>query len=156
MKPARSVWLGLLFAVCVARLWLTALPSSFWVDETVTAFVVERPHDPSLAAAPQVPASIYYWLPRIAVWLGGASEVVYRIPSVLAMLAAIWIVARLAARLIHPQAGWFAAFAQRKSVGGCGPSAAYVQPKKPKNRNEPTIARITCKRRSPRNMRHLE
>lgn len=111
MKPARSVWLGLLFAVCIARLWLTALPSSFWVDETVTAFVVERPHDPSLAVAPQVPASIYYWLPRIAVRLGGASEVVYRIPSVLAMLAAIWIVARLAARLIHPQAGWFAAFA---------------------------------------------
>ena len=81
MKPARAVWLGLLFAICVARLWLMALPSSFWVDETVTAFVVERPHDPSLAVAPQVPASIYYWLPRMAVRLGGASEVVYRIPS---------------------------------------------------------------------------
>ena len=111
MKPERSLWLGLLFAVCVTRLWLMALPSSFWVDETVTAFVVERPHDPSLGVAPQVPASIYYWLPRIAVRLGGASEAVYRIPSVLAMLAAIWIVARLAARLIHPRAAWFAAFA---------------------------------------------
>jgi hypothetical protein len=111
MKPARAVWLGLLFAICVARLWLMALPASFWVDETVTAFVVERPHDPSLAVAPQVPASIYYWLPRAAVKLWGASEVAYRVPSVLAMLAAIWIVARLAARLIHPQAGWFAAFA---------------------------------------------
>jgi hypothetical protein len=111
MKPARAVWLGILFAICVTRLWLMALPSSFWVDETVTAFVVERPHDPSLAVAPQVPASIYYWLPRLAVKLGGASEAGYRVPSVLAMLAAIWIVARLAARLVHPQAGWFAAFA---------------------------------------------
>ena len=111
MKPAHTVGLGLLFAICVARLWLMALPSSFWVDEMVTAFVVERPHDPSLAVAPQVPASIYYWLPRLAVAAGGASEAVYRVPSLVAMLAAMWIVARLAARLIHPEAGWFAAFA---------------------------------------------
>ena len=111
MKPARSVWLGLLFAICIARLWLMVLPSSFWVDETVTAFVVQHPHDPSLAVAPQVPASIYYWLPRMAVKLGGSSEIVYRIPSVLAMLATIWMVARLATVLIHADAGWLAAFA---------------------------------------------
>jgi hypothetical protein len=111
MKRARGLWLGLLFAASVARLWLMALPSSFWVDETVTAFVVGHPHDPSLAVAPQVPDSLYYWLPRAAIAIAGPSEIVYRIPSILAMLAAIWIVARLAARLIHRDAAWFAAFA---------------------------------------------
>jgi len=111
MKHVRGLWLGLLFAACVARLWLMALPSSFWVDETVTAFVVGHPHDPSLAVAPQVPDSLYYWLPRAAIAIAGPSEIVYRMPSILAMLAAIWIVARLAARLIHRDAAWFAAFA---------------------------------------------
>jgi len=110
MKPPRGWPLGLLFAVCLGRLWLMALPSGFWVDETVTAFVVERPHDPSLAVVPQVPASLYYDVARAAVKLWGSSEVAYRIPSLLAMLAAVWVVARLAARLIHPDAAWFAAF----------------------------------------------
>jgi hypothetical protein len=103
--------LGFLFAAAVVRLWLMILPSSFWVDEMATAFVVRRPSDPSFAVAPQVPASIYYWLPRLADRWFGLSEVAYRLPSVLLMLAAIWVVARLTARLIHPQASWFAAFA---------------------------------------------
>ena len=111
MTRAHRWLLPLLFAVCVARLWLMALPSGFWVDETVTAFVVDRPHDASLAVAPQVPASLYYTVARVAVKLGGTSEAVYRIPSLLAMLAAVWLVARLAARLLHRDAAWFAAFA---------------------------------------------
>lgn len=111
MKRSHRLGLAILFALCIVRLWLMSLPTSFWVDETVTAFVVAHPHDPSLAVAPQVPASLYYSLPRAAVKIAGPSEIVYRIPSILAMLAAIWIVARLAARLIHPDAEWFAAFA---------------------------------------------
>jgi hypothetical protein len=103
------LWAVLLLAI--ARLWLMPLGSSFWVDEMVTAFVVHHPADPSLAVAPQVPASLYYWLPRAAErWLG-FSEISYRLPSVLAMALALWILAALAARLIHPRAGWFAVFA---------------------------------------------
>jgi hypothetical protein len=105
---------GLLWAVlllAVARLWLMPLGSSFWVDEMVTAFVVHHPADPSLAVAPQVPASFYYWLPRLSErWLG-FSEISYRLPSVLAMALALWILAALARRLIHSGAGWFAVFA---------------------------------------------
>src|SRR5581483_5960690 len=41
----------------------------------------------------------------------GASELAYRIPSVLVMLAALWLIALLASRIIHPRAGWFAVFA---------------------------------------------
>ena len=102
----------LLLAVCVTRLWLMPLASSFWVDEMVTAFVVrEGPSHPSLAVAPQVAQSIYYFLLRDADALFGFSEVAYRLPSILIMGIALFLIARLAARLIHPQAGWFAAFA---------------------------------------------
>lgn len=107
-----TVLLGVLLAACIARLWLLPLPSSFWVDEMVTAFVVHYgPAHPSLAVAPQVTETIYYWLPRMAERLLGFSEVAYRLPSTLLMSGALWAVFRVAARLIHPDAGWFAVFA---------------------------------------------
>jgi hypothetical protein len=103
--------LWLLLAACVARLWLMPLPSSFWVDEMATVFVVHHgPADPSLAIAPQVPDSIYYQLPRAAESLFGFSEVVYRMPSILLMAVALFFIVRLAARLIHPGAAWFVVF----------------------------------------------
>jgi hypothetical protein len=108
----RSNWLLiLLLAVCITRLWLMPLPSSFWTDETGTVFVVSHPTDPSLAPVPQVPDSIYFALPRAAAKLFGSSEVSYRFPSVLLMGIALFTVARLAARLIKPEAAWFAVFA---------------------------------------------
>ena len=104
--------LAALLAICVARLWLMPLPSSFWVDEMGTAFVVRNgAADPSLRVAPQVPASVYYVFPRIAEHFFGLSETAYRVPSVLAMALALFLIARIAATLIHPDAGWFAAFA---------------------------------------------
>jgi len=88
------------------------LPSSFWVDEMVSAFVIHfGPAHPSLAVAPQVAESIYYWLPRTAERWFGFSEVVYRAPSLIVLAIALWLIARLAARLIHPQAAWFVVFA---------------------------------------------
>jgi hypothetical protein len=105
------VALWLVLAASIVKLWLVQLPSSFWVDEMVTAFVVAHPGDPSFAPVPQVPQSIYYWLPQIAGKFGGVSEAVYRIPSVLMMAIALFLIGRLAARLIHPRAAWFAVFA---------------------------------------------
>lgn len=99
-----------LAAVCFVRLWLMPLPSSFWVDEMATVFVVEHgAGDPSLAVAPQVPQSIYYSLERAVV--RGRLEIAYRLPSVVFMALALWFVALLASRLIHPDAAWFAVFA---------------------------------------------
>jgi mannosyltransferase len=104
--------LGALLLACIVRLWIMALPSSLWVDEMVTRFVVELGGaHPSLQVAPQVPQSLYYWLPRWSATLLGTSEVSYRLPSVLLMAAALYFIARLAGRLIHPQAQWFAVFA---------------------------------------------
>lgn len=108
-----STWvLGVVLALCIVRLWLMPLPSSFWVDEMVSAFVIHfGPAHPSLAVAPQVTETIYYWLPHAAEALFGFSEVAYRVPSLIVLGIALWLIARLAARLIHPQAAWFAVFA---------------------------------------------
>jgi mannosyltransferase len=100
-----------LLALCVIRLWVMPLGSSFWVDEMGTAFVVTHgAHDPSLAVASQVPASVYYLLPRVSTAVFGGSEAAYRLPSVLALGLALLLIGRLAARLVHPDAGWFAVF----------------------------------------------
>jgi len=112
-----QIVLWAVLGLCIVRFWLMPLPSSFWVDETATAFVVHHgAADPSLAVAPQVPASIYYVLPKAAEKLLGFSEVVYRLPSVLVMLVALGVIWQLGAALIHPAAGWmvvFACFAMR-------------------------------------------
>jgi hypothetical protein len=127
-EPILSVLLGLLLAACIARLWLMPLPSSFWVDEMATVFVVQHgPNHPSFAVAPQVPDSIYYQLPRAAESLFGFSEVSYRLPSVLLMGIALFLIARLAARLIHPDAAWFVVFVCL-SMRGINDQAADARP----------------------------
>jgi Dolichyl-phosphate-mannose-protein mannosyltransferase len=127
-KQILNLLLGFLLAACIARLWLMPLPSSFWVDEMATVFVVHHgPDHPSLAVAPQVPDSIYYQVPRAAESLFGFSEVVYRLPSVLLMAVALFFIARLAARLIHPGAAWFAVFVCL-SMRGINDQAADARP----------------------------
>jgi len=120
--------LGILLAAAIARLWIMPLPSSFWVDEMATEFVVHYGgNDPSLQVAPQVPQSIYYHLPRLAERIFGTSEVVDRLPSFLALAFALWIITRIGARLIHPRAGWITAFACL-SLGGFNYQAADARP----------------------------
>src|SRR5271169_3298394 len=100
-----NLLLGLLLAACITRLWLMPLNSSFWVDEMATVFVVQHgANHPSFAVAPQVPDSIYYRLPQAAERLFGFSEISYRLPSVFLMGIALFLIARLSARLIAPEA----------------------------------------------------
>jgi hypothetical protein len=106
------VALPALLVLCIARMWVMPLTSSFWVDETETAFVVHHGYNhPSLAIVSPVSASVYYWLPRASEAIFGFSEAAERLPSLLALAMALFFIARLAARLIHPQAAWFAVFA---------------------------------------------
>ena len=115
-RPANAQLLKLLLpfivVLIVIRLWLMPLTSSFWIDEIATVFVVHSgAHDASLKVAPQVGQSIYYALPGILERIFGTSEISYRLVSLLAMAATLYFVFRLAVRLIHPQAGWFAVLA---------------------------------------------
>jgi len=88
------------------------LGSSFWADEAETAFVVHYGvHHPSLAIIAPALESVYYWLPRASEAIFGFSEAAERFPSLVAMALALFFIARIAARLIHPQAAWFAVFA---------------------------------------------
>jgi len=115
----RSRWsvfawlLPLLLALCLVRLWLMPLPSSFWLDEMATVFVAQHGSGhPSLAdAAPQAWRSWYYPMIRMNAAVFGYSEVATRMPSILAMAAFLALLAGLARRLIHPEAAWFAVFA---------------------------------------------
>jgi len=117
-----------LLAACITRLWLMPLPSSLWVDEMATVFVVHHgPHHPSFAVAPQVPDSIYYRLPQAAEALLGFSEISCRLPSILLMGMALFLIARLAARLVAPDAAWFAVFACL-SMRGFNDQAADARP----------------------------
>ncbi len=130
--PANARLLKLLLpsilALVVVRLWLMPLPSSFWIDEMATVFVVHNgAKDASLQVAPQVAQSIYYFLPGMLAKFFGNSEVAYRIPSVLAMAAALFFIFRLAVRFIHPEAGWFAVFACL-SLRGINYQAADARP----------------------------
>ena len=114
MTSARfpRIALPALLALCLARLWIVPLSSSFWVDEAETAFVAHYGYQhPSLAVVPQITASVYYWLPRAALRVFGFSEAAERLPSLVAMAIALFFIGRLAARLIHPDAAWFAVFA---------------------------------------------
>ncbi len=104
--------LPLILLLVLTRLWVMPMWSSFWVDEMGTVFVVQHgPDDPSLAVAPQVPQSLYYLLPRGAGTLFGTSEFAYRLPSLVAMAAALFAIWWLANRLVRPGAGWFAVLA---------------------------------------------
>ena len=102
-----------LLALCLIRLWLMPLPSSFWLDEMATVFVAQQgANHPSLAdAAPQAWRSWYYAIIRMNGAAFGYSEVATRLPSILFMAGILWLLAILARRLIHPEAAWFAVFA---------------------------------------------
>lgn len=104
--------LPLLLALCIVRMWVMPLGSSFWVDEAETAFIVHHGvNHPSLAIIAPAIGSVYYWLPRASEALFGFSEVAERLPSLIALAIALFFIGRVAARLIHPQAAWFAVFA---------------------------------------------
>jgi hypothetical protein len=117
-----------LFGLCAYRFWVTPLASSFWVDETVTAFVVRfGAGHASLSVAPQVPQSIYYVLPCLMDSWFGFSEVWYRVPSLIAAAGAALAMSWIARRLIHPQAGWFAALGCF-AMGGINAEAVDARP----------------------------
>src|ERR1039457_479729 len=105
--------LPLLLALSLIRLWFMPLPSSFWLDEMATVFVAQHgsAHASLADAAPQAWRSWYYPVIRMNGAVFGYSEVATRLPSILAMLGLLWLLAALARRLIHPEAAWFAVFA---------------------------------------------
>ena len=111
--PERSYkpLLWLLLVTCIACFWIPLLSESFWGDETVTAFVLRHgATHPSMAASARLDQTIYYWLPQISQTMFGFSEFSLRLPSLVVMLVSLWVMGRIAARFIHPDAAWFVVF----------------------------------------------
>jgi len=104
-------FLLLLLGVGVAAFWLPRLPGSFWLDETVTAWVADGDLAQVLdrAAAFQATPPAYYVLASAVRLVGGTSELALRIPSLIAMGGALYALYRLGRRLFDPETGVIAA-----------------------------------------------
>ena len=96
--------------VAAAAVWLYPAGSSLWLDETVTVWVIRGGLPGLLHRSMDFQASpVFYLLPWLAAKLGGTGEVALRVPSLLCMAAAAWVLARLAVRLFGAESGVVAA-----------------------------------------------
>jgi len=95
--------------LAVARLWAMPLPASLWLDEFGTVWVSDGGIARVIERARLFPQSIPY-AALVAIVRGafGSSEVVLRLPSLLAMLGVAWLVVRLGRACFGADAGLLA------------------------------------------------
>lgn len=94
-------WIAVLLLAAVLVLWFLPARSSFWLDETATFWAIKDGLRSTLTRpmywSGQSP--LYYLTAWLAFLVGGRNELILRIPSLAAMLAAAWFLFKLAARL---------------------------------------------------------
>src|SRR2546423_112841 len=96
-------------AVVVCRLWILPLGNSFWLDESVVASLIHNGfqftvHQAFIDSQPVV-FTVIEWLVRHV----GDSEVVLRLPSLLASAGSLMVLYRIASEAIDREAGLLAA-----------------------------------------------
>jgi mannosyltransferase len=99
--------------ISIVVLWLPYLRSSFWLDETGTAWIVSgslgqtisRSAGPGLAGQ----SPLYYVLVWIARAIFGSSETALRLPSLVAATLTVWVVYRIGVNLFNRTAAALAA-----------------------------------------------
>jgi 4-amino-4-deoxy-L-arabinose transferase-like glycosyltransferase len=100
-----SRFFSILLAVAVVDLWILPIRSSFWLDETATFWVIKdgvaNLLHRSMDWAGQSP--LYYLTVWLALVTGGRHEWVLRLPSLIALIVAAWLLYRLASRLFDPE-----------------------------------------------------
>jgi mannosyltransferase len=96
---------GILLAIAVFDLWILPIRSSFWLDETGTFWVIKdgvgNLLHRSIDWAGQSP--LYYLTAWLALAIGGQREWALRLPSLMALIIAAWLLYKLAARLFDPE-----------------------------------------------------
>jgi mannosyltransferase len=87
-------------------LWLLPLTSSFWIDETATRWTIDRGFGTMVHRSIEFQWQSPLWFGIEWAWarIAGTSELALRIPSVVPLLAGVWIFYRLALRLLGPRA----------------------------------------------------
>jgi hypothetical protein len=118
-----------LLAIVVVRLWVLPFRDGFWLDETGTVWSIQGGFKDILARCTlwpsQTPAySVIAWL---MYKVDGANPAVLRLPSIVAIALATYLVYRLATRLVAPDAGWPAAIVFA-SVGSVSFAAGDARP----------------------------
>jgi 4-amino-4-deoxy-L-arabinose transferase-like glycosyltransferase len=105
---AGPLWMRILppVAMFAMGLWRITGPS-YWRDEAATMTAVQRPFPEVLRMMGNVDAvhGVYYMIIWVVVRLGGAGELVTRLPSAVAMACAAAAVAALGRRVVSPRAG---------------------------------------------------
>jgi dolichyl-phosphate-mannose-protein mannosyltransferase len=116
-----------LLIIAGARFWIAPLGSSLWRDEAGTLWTIKDGLGQMLVrlqAWPSISAAygIVCW---VAYTIGGAKEYVLRLPSAIAVIAAAWLVHRLAKRLFGYESAFPAAvvFASCETVIFAGADA---------------------------------
>lgn len=110
MRRIAGSLLALSALIVVVRLWIMPLCSSLWLDEFGTVWVTDGGVSDVPERSTLFPQSIPY-AALVALVRGGfgSSEVTLRLPSLLAMLAAAVLVARLGRACFGAEAGWLGA-----------------------------------------------
>jgi 4-amino-4-deoxy-L-arabinose transferase-like glycosyltransferase len=118
----RRVWLIAFICIVAIRLWVTPLSSSLGLDETGTYWTIQPGLSEIGSRSYSPPQSmVYFFIAGLAVALGGASEVVLRLPSVIAMGLAAFLLYRLGKRLLGADAALWATL-----VFVCSQDIAYA------------------------------
>src|SRR5215469_8306686 len=97
----------LLIAATVIRLWVMPMQASLWLDETVTYWSAYRGIAAAITRSQFWPGQnmVYTMLAALMIRLAGPSEIVLRLPSLLAAIATAWLLFRLGTDLFDKETG---------------------------------------------------
>lgn len=99
----------MLAALCIVRLWVMPMTSSFWLDETTTYWSAYKGIGAAVSRSQFWPGqnALFSLIEAIVIRVGGQSEFVLRLPSLLAALGAVWLLFRLGTRLFDRETAAF-------------------------------------------------
>ncbi|HXJ85071.1 MAG TPA: glycosyltransferase family 39 protein [Candidatus Methylomirabilis sp.] len=100
----------MVLVAAAAILWLPQLPSSLWHDEAGTYWTAKGGFSETVdrVIRYQGQSPLYYMVVWVTLKLGGAREIVLRLPSVLSMALAAVLLFRLGRDLVDEETGWLA------------------------------------------------
>jgi 4-amino-4-deoxy-L-arabinose transferase-like glycosyltransferase len=109
MDTRERLFYRVLTAWAVVTLWVLPIRSSFWLDETGTYWLIK---DGLANLFPRArgwsgESPLYYLVAWLAHFVPGRTEVILRLPSLIAMIAATWRLYKLAARLFDVETAPF-------------------------------------------------
>lgn len=107
----RNGWYIFLISLAIFRLWIMAMPASLWVDETITYWTVSKGVGAAISRSQFWPGqnAMFMAITASVVRVAGQSEIVLRLPSLLAGIAVVWFVFRLGTHLFDNESGLLAA-----------------------------------------------